>query len=93
MIAMFGEFHMWFTFLVIIVAMALYVSERLPMEVTSLVIIIALLLVFSIDPPLNDQGAAIITPLELLSGFSNPALITIVALLIMAQGLFQSGAL
>ena len=93
MIAMFGEFHMWFTFLVIIVAMALYVSERLPMEVTSLVIIIALLLAFSIDPPLNDQGAAIITPLELLSGFSNPALITIVALLIMAQGLFQSGAL
>jgi len=90
---MISEFHMWITFAVIFAAMVLYVSDALAMEVTSLLIVVTLLAVFSIFPLLDAQGAALISPLELLSGFSNPALITIVALLIMAQGLFQSGAL
>jgi di/tricarboxylate transporter len=34
----------------------------------------------------------LISSSEMLAGFSNPALITIMALMVMAQGLFQSGA-
>ena len=90
---MIEQFHMWASFLVIFLAMLAYASERLSMEVTSVLVIVALLLIFSLHPLLGPDGTALLSSTDLLAGFGNPALITIMALLVMAQGLFQSGAL
>ena len=90
---MFDEFHMWLTFAIILAAMVLYVSEKLAMELTSILIIVLLLTAFALFPLVDEAGASLLSSADLLAGFANPALITIMALLIMAQGLFQSGAL
>ena len=85
--------YMWLTFGIIVLAMFSYAMEKIALELTSLIVIIALLLVFQLPqfggPPLPAQ----LGPTELLSGFGNPALIAIIALLVMGQGLFQSGAI
>ena len=90
---MIDDLHMWLTFAIIASALVLFVSEKVTIETTSLLIMIALLLLFTISPFTDDNGRLLLTAGDLLAGFGNPALITIMALLVMAQGLFQSGAL
>ncbi len=90
---MIDQFHMWASFLVIFLAMAAYATERISIEITSLLVIVVLLLLFSLVPLLDADGVRLIGSSDILAGFGNPALITIMALLVMAQGLFQSGAL
>jgi len=87
------DFHMWASFAIIIAAMVLYAVERYAMEITSLMVLVALLLLFTLLPYRDAGGELLLTPTMLLAGFGNPALITIMALLVLAQGLFQSGAL
>ncbi|MGB0342154.1 MAG: SLC13 family permease [Parvibaculales bacterium] len=88
-----SDFHMWASFAIIIAAMVLYAVERYAMEITSLMVLVALLLLFTLLPYRDMAGDILLTPTMLLAGFGNPALITIMALLVLAQGLFQSGAL
>lgn len=90
---MIDQFHMWASFLVIFFAMAAYATERISIEITSLLVLVALLLLFSLIPYLDAEGTRLLDSGDILAGFGNPALITIMALLVMAQGLFQSGAL
>lgn len=78
---------MWATFAIISVAMVFYATEWAPVEVVSLGAIVSLLVLSSISPG-ADFGAD-----KLLSGFANPALITIIALLVVGQGLIQTEAL
>ena len=85
--------HMWIGFAVIGLAMLAYASERLSMELTSLLVILTFMLLFTFAPLTNADGKLLISSGDMLTGFANPALITIMALLVMAQGLFQSGAL
>jgi di/tricarboxylate transporter len=85
--------HMWIGFAVIGLAMLAYASERLSMELTSLLVILTFMLLFTFAPLTNADGEVLISSSDMLTGFANPALITIMALLVMAQGLFQSGAL
>ena len=59
----------------------------------SLGTIAALLLYFQFSPLLDDAGNNLLSPDILLSGFANTALLTILALLVVGQGLHQSGAL
>jgi di/tricarboxylate transporter len=84
---------MWIGFAVIGLAMLAYASERLSMELTSLLVILTFMLLFTFAPLTNADGTLLISSGDMLTGFANPALITIMALLVMAQGLFQSGAL
>jgi len=70
-----------------------FIAERVSMEITSLSVMIALLVLFTLFPYLDAQQNMLLTAGDLLAGFGNPALITIMALLVMAQGLFQTGAL
>ena len=89
--------YMWLTFGVIIFAMISYAMERISLEITSLLILIVLLVIFQL-PHLwqllgGPEANILLTPTELLAGFGNPALISVMALLVMGQGLFQSGAL
>jgi di/tricarboxylate transporter len=79
---------MWATFAVIGVAIFLFASELAAMELVALGVIVALVLLFQFLPAATEPLA----PDSLLSGFSSPALITILALLVVGQGLHQSGA-
>jgi di/tricarboxylate transporter len=78
--------------LVVIAAIVFYMMDRWSMEIVSIGVIGVLLLVFALPGAVSPQGEPI-TAAMLLSGFGNPALITIMALLVVGQGLFQTGAL
>lgn len=84
--------HMWATFGIIAVAVGFYISEKLSLEITSLGVIGTLLVFFYIFPS-SETGEAVLGTVEILAGFANPALIAIIALLVIGQGLVQSGAL
>ncbi len=64
----------------ILVAVVLFVTERLPIALVALLVMTTLLL------------SGIITPDEALAGFSNMATVTIAALLVLSAGLFRTGA-
>ncbi len=82
-----NNFVMWLTFLVIAGAMLFYVTEWASIEVTSLGTLVALMLIATLLPAGGFDAES------LLSGFSNPALFTILALLVVGQGLIQTEAL
>ena len=86
------EFQMWAVYAFILVGLVFYVFERAAMEVTSLGIICALLIFFHFFPVITD-GAPALTPGRILQGFANPALITVLALLVMGQGMVRTGIL
>lgn len=85
--------HMAATFTLISVALALYALERTPMEVTSIGVVCALLLFFQVFPLVDAAGDPVLSPGRLLEGFANPALVTVLALLVMGQGMARAGVL
>jgi di/tricarboxylate transporter len=78
---------MWLTFAVIIVATVFYATEWASIELVSLGSLTALLIIASVVP-----GTQLV-PDGMLEGFANPALITVLALMVMGQGLIQTEAL
>ncbi len=95
-----APWQMWATFVVIGVTIIFYALDRFTLEIVSVFAIIALLLIFHFAPlPLDDfltgnrGGGKGLDISVLLSGFANPALFAILGLLIVGQGMFQSGAL
>jgi len=84
--------HMWMTFAIICIAIAMFAGEWLAIELVALAVIASLLLFFNFYP-LLENGTNALGAETLLSGFSNTALLTILALLVVGQGLHQSGAL
>ncbi|MBI2977545.1 MAG: SLC13 family permease, partial [Rhodospirillales bacterium] len=86
-------FQMWAVFVLIVVAFAVYVSERLPMELTSLGVICALLGFFHFFPVPGPRGDNQLDAARILEGFANPALIAVLALLVMGQGMIRTGVL
>ncbi len=85
--------QMWVTLALIAVAITLYALERLPMELTSLGLVAALLVFFHFFPVSGADGANLLGARELLSGFADPALISVLALLVIGQAMVQTGAL
>ncbi len=88
-----SSWHMWITILGIAIAVVVYSMDRFPIEAASAGIIVGFATFFVLFPLTDDAGRVRLTPDELLAGFANPALIAILALLIVGQGLFQAGAL
>jgi di/tricarboxylate transporter len=84
---------MWATFALIAGALVLYATEKLPMEVTSVGVVCVLLVMFDIFPVIDDDGEPILDAVHFLEGFANPALLTVLALLIMGQGMVRAGVL
>lgn len=73
-------------FLIIAVALFLFVSELIPNDITSIGVIVSLA---AVHPILGiDVG---IGPEEAISGFANPATITIVAMYMLSAGIQGSG--
>ena len=86
-------FHMWVTLAFIVVALVVYATERLPIEVSSLGILGALMAFFALFPMSPGGGRHPVDATVLLAGFANPGLITIASLLIVGQGILQTGVL
>ncbi len=85
-----SQWTMWASLCVVAISIILYMSDRWSMEFVSIGVIAALLLVFQLA---TIETGAENSAVMLLAGFGNPALITIMALLVIGQGLFQTGAL
>ena len=85
-----STWQMWATMLIVLVAVFFYIKEQFSIEAISVGVISALLIFFHVFAPSGAQG---LDSSSLLSGFAAPALITIMALLVVGQGMFQTGAL
>lgn len=69
-------------FAVVLMALILFVTELLPIDVTAILIMVVLIV---LEPWTR------ITPAEGISGFSNPATITVLAMLILSSGISRTG--
>ncbi|MEM9470095.1 MAG: SLC13 family permease [Pseudomonadota bacterium] len=87
------DFHMWFVLLVTAGAMYFFAREKYPLEVTCVGILLALLLFGQIFPVPDANGRNLIDAYHLLSGFANPALLSVLALLVMGQAIIRTNAL
>ncbi len=89
-----GSFHIWATYLLVVLAIFGFASERLRVEITSLLILVALILLFELFPlPGGEAAKARLDTTVLVAGFANPALIAVMALLVLGHGLSRAGAL
>src|ERR1041384_1422894 len=85
---------MFLVIAVLVAALVLFTTERLPVELVSLLVLGVLLLICV-------AGAATgvvrpdkwITLPEALSGFSNPAVVTVAAMFVLSAGLEKTGAM
>jgi len=84
------SWQMWASLIIVGVTVFLYFREQFSIEAISVGVIVALLLFFNIFPIENGQR---LDSSALLSGFAAPALIAIMALLVVGQGMFHTGAL
>ena len=76
---------------VVVLGLVLFSSSRLSMESSGLAVLTSLVVGFQVFPYDGEYGS--LGPADFLNGFSNPALITIVALLICSKALEVTGAL
>jgi di/tricarboxylate transporter len=89
-----SELQMWLTFAVIFGAVLLYSVDRWPLEMISAGVVAVLMILFEVLPAIDpDTGRNTLNASTLLMGFANEALMAIIALLIIGQGMYQSGAL
>ena len=79
-------------FLLIIIGLYFYASERLSMEVTALLLLCSLLALFVVLPPFVSTAHRL-SSATLLSGFASPALLTVLGLLVIGEALANTGAL
>jgi len=84
---------MWATLALIVVALVMYALERTPIEVTSLSVIGALLGFFHFFPIAGADGQNMLDAERLLAGFGNPALLTVLGLLVIGQAMVRTGVL
>ena len=85
--------QMWLTFAVVVGAIIAYSNDRIPLELSSITTVALLLFIFHVLPVADASMDTKITTKDLLMGFADPALITILSLLVVGQGLLQTGAL
>jgi di/tricarboxylate transporter len=91
--ALAGTIHIWATYALVAAAIVGFASERIRVEITSLLVLVALLLLFEFFPIVGPDGENLLDTGRLLVGFANPALIAVLALLVLGNGLWRSGAL
>ncbi|MBF0393558.1 MAG: SLC13 family permease, partial [Alphaproteobacteria bacterium] len=78
---------MWVTMGLAVGAVVLFATEWVSLELVALGLLVALLALFHVAPVPGLDATG------LLSGFGNPALLTVLALLVVGEGLVQTGAL
>lgn len=85
--------QMMAVFAIIVFTLAFYATEKLPLEVTSFGAICLLLVFFHFSPVIGDNGRNDLSATVLLAGFASPALLTVLALLVLGEGLSKTGVL
>lgn len=85
-----ATWQMWASSAIVAIAVYFYFREQFSIESISVGVIAALLVFFHIFPLSNGEN---LNSSQLLSGFAAPALIAIMALLVVGQGMFHTGAL
>ena len=71
---------LWIVTIILIVTLYLLISEKIPVDVTAIGIMVVLML------------GRILSPLQAVLGFANPAVITVGAMLLVSQGMIRTGA-
>jgi len=66
--------------LILVVAMLLLITEKLPVDLTSIGIVVVL------------TATGILTPTETIAGFASPAVITVGAMFLISKGMIRTGA-
>ncbi len=67
------------TLAILVAAILLFASERLPVDVVALLVVLALIV------------TGLLTPTEAFTGFANPAVIAVASIFVVSGGLFQCG--
>lgn len=93
MIEIADTYHMIWIFLVIAGTLYCYAREIASIEMVSVVALLVLLLTYSLFPVYDHDGVATLSPAQLLAGLASPALITVLALLVMGEGITRTGLL
>ena len=88
-----GTLSMWVTFALIAAALALYAVEKIAIEVTSIGLLAVIAIYFQFFPVAGADGANVLDAERVIGGFSNSALITVLALLVVGQGMVRAGVL
>ncbi|MDX2500362.1 MAG: SLC13 family permease [Deltaproteobacteria bacterium] len=70
----------WLVSLILVVAMMLLITEKVPVDLTSVGIIVVL------------ATSGILTPTEAIAGFASPAVITVAAMFLISKGMIRTGA-
>lgn len=87
------NYHMWFVLFITGLAVYLFAREKYPLEVTSIILLTSLLLFGQLFPLEDANGRNQLDAYYLLSGFANPALIAVLALLVMGQAIIRTDSL
>jgi len=85
--------QMWLVFGFIAVAVVAYATERFSIEMVSLCVVAFLSALFFHMPQVAQPGLPEITTTTLLAGLADPALISVLALMVVGQGIVRTGAL
>ncbi len=65
---------------ILVITLILLISEKLPLDVTAIAIMVALMV------------SGILTPVQAVAGFANPAVITVAAMFLISQAMIRTGA-
>ena len=70
----------WLVTAILVIAMFLLITEKLPVDLTSIGLIVALIL------------TGLLTPKEAIAGFASPAVITVGSMFLISKGMIRTGA-
>jgi len=87
------DLHMWFALILTLVSVIMFVREKVPLEVTSVLILTSLMIFGQFFPLPDATGTNMLNAERLLSGYANPSLIAVLALLVMGQAIIHTDAL
>lgn len=85
------DIHGLAVLLLVVVALALFTRERIPLETSSLAVLALLAAGFELFPYLTDEGR--LHAVDFFTGFGHEALVAVCALMIAGQALVRTGAL
>jgi di/tricarboxylate transporter len=88
-----APWQMWASFAILAATITAFASERFEMEHVAIATVAAFLVLFEFAPLRGADGELTVTTRTILEGFADPALLAIMGLLILSQGLFQSGTM
>ena len=88
-----NETFIYLSLLIAVFSMVFYAIDKFSMVFKSIVILTFLLIFFSIFPFIGKDGENLLNPQNILNGFSNTSLITVISLLILGQGVVNTRVL